>query len=64
MEIWDLYDVNGNVTGKTLERGNLIPEGYYHLVVHIWIRNKDGKYLISRRSADRESYPLYFLLCI
>lgn len=58
MEIWDLYDVNGNVTGKTLERGNLIPEGYYHLVVHIWIRNKDGKYLISRRSPDRKSYPL------
>ena len=58
MEIWDLYDKNGNVTGKTLERGNLIPEGYYHLVVHIWIKNKDNLFLISRRDKSRQSYPL------
>ena len=58
MELWDLYDVNRNLTGKTHERGKLIPEGFYHLVVHIWIKNKDGKFLISRRSADRKSYPL------
>ena len=57
-EIWDLYDENCKVTGKTLVRGNLIPEGYYHLVVHIWIRNKDNLYLISRRDGSRESYPL------
>ena len=58
MELWDLYDKNRKLTGKILERGNLIPEGYYHLVVHIWIKNKDGKFLISRRSPDRKSYPL------
>ena len=58
MELWDLYDKNGNVTGKILERGNLIPEGYYHLVVHIWIKNKDNMFLISRRDKSRESYPL------
>lgn len=57
-EIWDLYDENCNVTGKTLVRGNLIPEGYYHLVVHIWIKNKDNMFLISRRDGSRESYPL------
>ena len=58
MELWDLYDENVNVTGKTLERGNIIPEGYYHLVVHIWIKNKDNLFLISRRDGSRESYPL------
>ena len=57
-EIWDLYDKDGNLTGKTLERGNLIPEGYYHLVVHVWIKNKDNMFLISRRDKSRESNPL------
>ena len=57
-EIWDLYDKNGNLTGKILERGNLIPEGFYHLVVHIWIKNKNNMFLISRRDKSRENYPL------
>ncbi len=57
-ELWDLYDENKNVTGKILERGNIIPEGYYHLVVHIWIKNSDGLFLISRRDTSRASYPL------
>jgi len=57
-EIWDLYDEDGHVTGKKMERGTLIPEGYYHLVVHVWIQNKDGLFLISRRSKNRVSYPL------
>lgn len=59
MELWDLYDENRNLTGKIHERGTLIPDGYYHLVVHVWIRNKDGKYLISRRDKSRKAYPLY-----
>ncbi len=59
MELWDLYDEKRNATGIIHERGKEIPDNYYHLVVHIWIKNKEGKYLISRRSADRASYPLY-----
>ena len=27
-------------------------------MVHIWIRNSKGEYLISQRSADRPAYPL------
>lgn len=27
-------------------------------MVHIWIRNSKGKYLISQRSANRPTYPL------
>lgn len=58
MEIWDLYDEKGALTGKTHVRGEQIPEGYYHLVVHVWIKNSKGEYLISQRSADRPSHPL------
>ena len=62
MELWDLYDKDKNLTGKTHERGTWIKDGYYHLVVHVWIKNKEGKYLISRRDKEREAYPL-FLEC-
>ncbi len=58
MEIWDLYDENKNVTGKYCIRGNEIPDDFYHLVVHVWIKNDKGEYLISQRSEDRPTYPL------
>ena len=34
-EIWDLYDANGCLTGKTMKRGEEVPLGLYHLGVHI-----------------------------
>lgn len=58
MELWDLYDVNRNRTGQDHVRGEAIPEGRYHLVVHAWIRNSRGEYLISQRSESRKSFPL------
>ena len=57
-EVWDLYDKNKCLTGMTHERGTWIKDGFYHLVVHIWIRNQDGLFLISRRDKSREAYPL------
>ena len=58
MEVWDLYDVNKNVTGKYCIRGEEIPDDYYHLVVHVWIKNDKGEYLISQRSENRPSFPM------
>lgn len=58
MEIWDLYDENKNVTGKYCLRGDEIPENFYHLVVHVWIKNDKGEYLISQRAEDRPTFPL------
>ena len=57
-EIWDLYNEKRELTGRDQVRGKEIPQGYYHLVVHVWIRNRCGKYLISQRSADRPTHPL------
>lgn len=39
-------------------RGEQLPIGGYHLVVHVWIRNSNGEYLISQRSANRSIFPL------
>ena len=58
MELWDLYNENRELLGRDHIRGEEIPEGCYHLVVHVWIRNSKGEYLISRRSANRPSFPL------
>lgn len=58
MEVWDLYTKERELTGKTHIRGEKIPPNYYHLVVHVWIVNSKGEYLISRRSASRPTFPL------
>lgn len=56
-ELWDLYDADRNPTGETMNRGAEIPEGRYHIVVSVWIRNSEGKYLMSRRSMKKGWCP-------
>ena len=55
-ERFDLYDVNRNRTGKTLERGNKVPEGYYRLVVHVCIFGSDGRMLIQKRQPFKSGW--------
>lgn len=57
MEKWDLYDKNLNIVGEHI-RGNKILGNVYHLVVHVWIKNSKGQFLISKRSANRTFNPL------
>ncbi len=53
-EIWDVYDEKRNKTGRLHRRGDPLNNGDYHLVVHIWIRNSRGEYLITKRAAHKE----------
>lgn len=57
MELWDLYNENREPTGETHIRGPM-PENKYHIVIHAWITDGNGKYLISQRAADRSTFPL------
>ena len=57
MEIWYLYNLNGEIIGEHT-RGTMMPENGYHLVVHVWIRNSEGKYLMTKRSANKKTFPL------
>lgn len=57
MELWDLYTENRELTGRTHIRDEKLPEGLFHIVVHVWIRNSRGEYLISRRAASRPMFP-------
>lgn len=55
-EIWDVYDENGNRTGKTMERG--IPvAGTYMLCVHVYLYTPDGRFLVQKRASTKESHP-------
>ncbi len=55
-ELWDLYDKNRIKTGKTMRRGDPVPEGYYRNVVHIALFNGEGKMLIQRRVPDKDGW--------
>ena len=58
-EYWDVYDVNRNLTGRTIRRGEKLQQGEYHLVVHVWLQNSNGEFLISQR-APTKGYPLFW----
>ena len=49
-EFWDVLDISGNITGTVHERGKPMKKGEGHLVVHIWILNSNGEFLISKRT--------------
>lgn len=57
MEQWDIYDKYRQKTGFTHERGNPMKEGDYHLVVHVWIVNDKGEFLIQKRQSWKEGCP-------
>lgn len=57
-EAWDAYDVQGNLLGFDLYRGEPIPEGVYHLVVEIYVFSKDGKVLSTQRHPGKPMFPL------
>ena len=57
MELWDLYDKNRVFVKSDHIRGEKIEKGLYHLCVHVWIKNSDGKFLISQRNSCRPTFP-------
>lgn len=56
-EIWDILDENKQPTGRTHRRGDPLKTGDRHLVVDVWMRRKDGRFLLTRR-APTKGYPL------
>ncbi|MDO4814309.1 MAG: NUDIX domain-containing protein [Gemella sp.] len=51
MEIWDAYNRNSEkIHGLELVRGEIIPQGIYHLCVEVAVKNQSGKFLLMKRS--------------
>ena len=60
-EVWDVYTKDRRRTGKTCLRGEqgTLEEDEFHMWVMVWIKNaRTGKYLVSQRSADKDTDPL------
>ena len=53
MEKRDLYNIDRKLTGKTIYKGEEIPEGNYILVVLAFIRNSKGELLVQKRSKEK-----------
>lgn len=62
MEMWDVYNEKRQLLGKTIQRGSLLPEGEFHLVVFAILKNKNQQYLIGQRAAEK-SYPFSWEFC-
>lgn len=56
MEAWDLYTQDRVKTGQTMLRGNPVPEGLFHLQVHVCIFNEQGEMLIQQRQSTKRWY--------
>lgn len=51
MELWDAYNSSfTKIENKTLIRGEIIPQGVFHLVCDIWVRYIDETYLLMKRA--------------
>ena len=57
MELWDIYDEQGNRTGKTKPKGSPMEPGEYHLSMEAWIMNSEGKILLQLRAPGCDILP-------
>jgi 8-oxo-dGTP diphosphatase len=53
MELFDVYNKGHTKIGRSIYRGTPLADGEYGLVVHVWIKNSDGKYIISKRAKHK-----------
>ena len=58
MELWDIYDKDRKLTGRTMQRNdwNMKP-GDFHLTVLGVIMNEEGKFLVTKRVMTKSWAP-------
>ena len=56
MELFDLYTAEREKTGRTMVRGERVPEGFYRLVVHVCLFGPDGRMLIQQRQPFKDGW--------
>ena len=57
MELWDIYDKNRKLTGRTMERGSKFGKEDFHLVIHVCIFNSKNEMLIQQRQPWKKGWP-------
>ena len=57
-ELWDIYDVNKQLTGRTMKRNDFtMADGDYHLTVLGVVVNTAGEFLLTRRVMSKTWAP-------
>lgn len=57
MELLDVLDEEGNLTGKKEDKDIIHEKGLWHREVCVLIRNRKGEYLIQKRAATKKQAP-------
>ncbi|MCR5793591.1 MAG: NUDIX hydrolase [Lachnospiraceae bacterium] len=58
MELWDIYDENKQLTGRTMKRNDwCLKDNEYHLSVLGVLKRPDGKFLITKRHMNKHWAP-------
>ncbi len=50
MERFDLYDKEGRFLERTAQRGEALADHEFFLVVHVWVEDDKGRFLIQKRA--------------
>ena len=50
-EKWDLYDQQGRKTGKTIQAGETVPQGYCLYCVGIWVIDSEKRRFFLTKAA-------------
>ena len=56
MELFDLYTADRVKTGRTMARGEPVPENCYRLVIHVCIFDPAGRMLIQQRQPFKDDW--------
>lgn len=56
-ELWDVYDGQKVLTGRTHMRGQQLSAGDFHLVTNGLVFNAQGEMLLQQRAFDKLSHP-------
>jgi len=57
IEIWDLYNVNGQMLNRTCTNIDPLCSGEYHLYADIWTINYKNELLLTLRSPQKDTHP-------
>lgn len=57
MELVDIYDKDGNLTGVVKDRSEPLLPGEYVMAVGIWILNDQGEIFLTKRSPEKRYMP-------
>ncbi|MCD7730923.1 MAG: NUDIX domain-containing protein [Oscillospiraceae bacterium] len=56
MELFDIYNMNREKTGRIIPRSDKLKDGEYHIVVHICLVNSRGQMLVQQRWPSKRSW--------